>query len=289
MYKPPTSKAEIKALYQTYGIKANTHIGQHFLLDRKVLDIMINEYTAHTSSGTVLEIGPGLGILTERLVSVADQVITVELDRRLEPILKKLEHDYKNLTVIRQDILRTDLTKIGLTSGHFTVVANLPYQITSQFIRTMLTIEPYPDRMILLVQKEVAERIVAKPGQLSILGLSVQVFAQPEIIGLVPPWSFHPQPKVWSAILSVNNIRKQKLLDTQQEPAFFRLIKAAFAQKRKILRSNLGNINHNGKTIPQNVLDQVLSELHIQKTARAQEISLELWLKLLDKLESFVI
>lgn len=288
-YKAPTSKAEVKELYNEFGIKANTNIGQHFLTDTRVLDTIIKEYSEHKVTDTVLEIGPGLGVLTERLVSVADRVISVELDRKLEPILHKLETQYTNLTVVRKDILRTPLHELGLESGKFTVVANLPYQITSQFIRAMLTIEPYPDRMILLVQREVAERIVAEPGQMSILALSVQLFSTPEIISIVPPHAFFPPPRVFSAVLAINSIRKQPFVEIDREKALFRLIKAGFAQKRKLLRSNLRNINHNGKNIPLSFIDDVFTELQIEKNTRAQEISLEMWLKLLDKIESFVI
>ncbi len=289
LYKAPTSKTEVKELYNEFSIKANTSIGQHFLTDTRVLDTIINEYTKNKGTDTILEIGPGLGVLTERLVEVADRVISVELDRKLEPILHKLENQYENLTVVRKDILRTPLDELGLESGKFTVVANLPYQITSQFIRAMLTVEPYPDRMILLVQREVAERIVAQPGQMSILALSVQLFAKPEIISIVPPHAFFPPPRVFSAVLAINSVRQQQYIEIEREKALFRLIKAGFAQKRKLLRSNLRNINHDGKNIPLALIDEAFTALQIEKNTRAQEIPLELWLKLLDKIESFVI
>lgn len=289
MYKAPISKLAIKEVYEAYNIRANTHIGQHFLMETRVLDKIIKDYLEHKEANAIVEVGPGLGILTERLVDVAERVCSVELDRRLEPILQQLENQYPNLTIVRKDILRTPLQELGFESGKFTVVANLPYQITSQFIRTMLTAEPYPDRMILLVQREVAERIVAKPGQMSILGLSVQLFGDPKIIALVPPHAFYPAPKVFSAILSISNIRKREIVEPKREKALFRLIKAGFAQKRKLLRSNLANINHNGKNIPLSLIDQTFSELKIEKNTRAQEMPVELWIKLLDKLERFVI
>lgn len=287
-YQAPTTPKDIKSTCKYFGIKANTNIGQHFLTDPTVLDKMLEAYHGGKSK-TVLEVGPGLGILTERLIVAADRVISVELDRTLEPILHALESEHDNLTIIRDDIFNVNLKELGLESGSFSVVANLPYQITSKFLRIMLTTEPYPDRMIVLVQKEVAERIVAKPGKLSILALSVQLFADPSIICSVPASSFSPSPQVESAILVIDGIRCKQLIAKDREKHFFQLVKGGFAQKRKLLRSNIQNIQFNGRRISITVVDKIFSELKIKKTARAQEISLETWLLMLDKLESFVI
>ncbi len=291
MYKAPTTPQEIKDTTKYFKLSANKDIGQHFLFDQDVLHAIVDEYAVYNNKqSTVLEVGPGLGVLTERLVQVADKVVSVELDRRLEPVLHALETQYDNLEIIRSDILRTQLGDYGLSNGNFTVVANLPYQITSHFIRQMLTQEPYPDRLILLVQKEVAERIVAEPGKLSVLALSVQAFADPEIIAMVPPEVFYPAPAIQSAILAINNVRSKKVFkDKQEEDMFFRIVKGGFAQKRKMLRKNLQNIRINEKSLSGDDIDIIYNMIGIKKTARAQEISLKQWLLMLDKIKTFVI
>lgn len=267
----------------------NKNIGQHFLADQTVLQKIVAAAKTTVDTDTILEVGPGQGVLTERLVQQAKRVIAVELDRRLQPKLDSLAQRYPNLQVVMADILQVNLSTLGLTTGHFSVVANLPYQITGLFLRQMLTCPPYPRQMVVLVQKEVAERLVAQPGDLSILALSVQLFAKVRIICTVPPAAFNPPPAVDSALITITDIRQSQLVSTEQEKIFFRLIKAGFAQKRKMLMNNLKNIQHHNQKIPDVVLEQALRSSGVNLKARAQELRLEQWLMLVDKLQQFMI
>ncbi|MDP3971095.1 MAG: 16S rRNA (adenine(1518)-N(6)/adenine(1519)-N(6))-dimethyltransferase RsmA [bacterium] len=285
-YQAPHTPDDIKDVLEYFKIKLNKDFGQNFLIDPEVVEVMA---LACTKTDTILEVGPGLGILTEQLVARSNNVIAVELDSQLEPILLTLETQYNNLSIVRGDILKTDLSKQGLNNGSFAIVASLPYQITSKFLRNMLTLKPYPAEMILLIQKEVAERIVVKPGKMSVLSLSVQVFADVEIVTQVPRESFFPSPRVDSAVIAIRNIRSKQIIDVQQEKLFFQLIKTGFAHKRKKLANNLKNLVVHNKKISEKQLDQLFIELGLEANVRAQQLSLDDWKKMVDKLESFVI
>lgn len=266
-----------------------TKFGQHFLTDRSVLKEMVTLVSRYGSPEIILEIGPGKGILTKELAKLAKRVIAVEIDRTLEQYLSPIQKEYPNVEVIYGDILRTNLANLGLKNGNYSLASNLPYDITGAVLRQFLTQLPYPSHIALLIQKEVAERIVAKPGQLSVLGLSIQAFALPRIVRIVPPSAFSPKPKVTSAIVSIEAIRTQTWLSTEEEKIFFRLVRAGFAQKRKLLSSNLQNFNSNGKMIPKSEIQSAFLAIGLAPTARAQELSLEQWLQLVDKLQNFVV
>lgn len=263
--------------------------GQHFLTDMSVLNAMVQTYRQYGSVDTVLEIGPGKGVLTKELVKYAKRVIAVEIDNIFRPDLRAITHDHPNLNLVWNDILQVHLAQLGLKDGSYSIAANLPYLITGQVLRQFLSQSPYPSHMVLLIQKEVAERIVADPGQLSILGLSVQAFSQPRIIRLVPPEAFSPKPKVHSAIVSIEHIRQTQTVKPELELAFFRIIKTGFAQKRKLLRSNFKNLNHNGQVLTDSLIDQAWTDLKLSPNARAQELSLEQWVQLVDKLAKLVV
>lgn len=259
-----------------------TKFSQHFLTDAKVLAVMTKVVKQYGSHQTILEIGPGKGVLTQELVKIADRVIAVEIDRNLSQYLKPIEQQHPNLTVVYGDILRLNLGDLGLSDGQYSLASNLPYDITGAVFRQFLTQHPYPSHIALLIQKEVAQRITAKPGQLSILGLSVQAFSQPRMVCKVDRTAFSPKPAVQSAIVSLEQIRSQQFLTEIQEKNLFRLIKLGFAQKRKLLKNNLFNI-------PKDAVSAVFSELGLADTVRAQELSLEQWLALVDKLEKFIV
>lgn len=265
--------------------------GQHFLVDPEVLYAMVQLTERFGSRDTIVEIGPGKGVLTEQLVHLAKRVIAIEIDTTFAPELKKLQHEFSHLEVVYADALQVDLAALGLQSGKYSVSANLPYEITSPILRRFLTQAPFPKHLALLIQKEVAERITAKPGQLSILGLSVQAFARARLVREVPPEAFQPKPKVDSAIVSLDQIHLHNpFASVDAEKRFFRVVKAGFAQKRKFLMKNLKNINKNGEqSIPTEALEAAFQEQHINKTARAQELSLNDWLSLVDKIEKFIV
>ncbi|HRF28305.1 MAG TPA: 16S rRNA (adenine(1518)-N(6)/adenine(1519)-N(6))-dimethyltransferase RsmA [Candidatus Saccharibacteria bacterium] len=248
----------------------NKALGQHWLHDRLVLEAIADSAELN-SEDTVLEIGPGLGTLTSVLLDRANEVIAVEFD---EALARKLPGQFpgKNLQVKNEDILSFDLSQ--LPAG-YKVVANVPYYITSKIIHTLMTAANKPAIAVLLVQKEVAERIVAEPGDMSILAISAQVYAEASLGVEVPRAFFTPPPQVDSQVV-VLETRKQPLVGLELEREFFRLVKAGFAERRKKLRSSLAAGLHRDKA----AVDDLLKTAQISPKARAQELSIEDWKKL---------
>lgn len=246
-------------------------LGQHWLHDRKALE-HIADCADIQATDTVLEIGPGLGTLTSELLRRAENVIAVEFDPNLA---KKLPGQFpgKKLTVLNQDILGYDLSK--LPTG-YKVVANVPYYITSKIVQKLMTAENKPSVAVLLVQKEVAERIAAKPGNMSILALSAQVYAEASLGDVVPAALFTPPPKVDSQVI-VLTTRNQPLVNSTNEKAFFRIVKAGFSAKRKKLRSSLSG----GLTISKIEAEERLRTAGISPDSRAEDLSIDDWLKLI--------
>lgn len=250
------------------------HLGQHWLHDINILDNIIND--ANVISGdTVLEIGPGLGTLTARLLKRGVTVIAVEFDQDLAPKLKinltkQLGDDVcKNLTVIEQDILKFDF---GSLPKNYKLVANIPYYLTSHLLRILTENNNPPAEAAILVQKEVAQRVCAKPGGMSILSVAVQAYFEVNLGKLVGADFFTPAPKVDSQVLILKLLKKPLVAKTD-EKAFFRLIKAGFSEKRKKLRSSLGG----GLHITKEEADLLLQEANINPSLRAQNLFLQEW------------
>lgn len=246
-------------------------LGQHWLHDRDTL-AYIADCADISSEDTVLEIGPGLGTLTSELLRRAKKVIAVEFD---EDLARKLPGQFpgKNLEVIQSDILAFDLS--GLPAG-YKVVANVPYYITSKIVQLLMTAENKPAAAVLLVQKEVAERLAAIPGDMSILAVSAQMFAEVELGDTVPARLFTPPPKVDSAVIILRT-RSSPLVDSQEEKQFFRLVKAGFSAKRKKLRSSLSG----GLAISKDSVETHLAKANIELDKRAEDLSIDQWLSLL--------
>lgn len=245
-------------------------MGQHWLSDPVTLEA-IAELSEIRRTDTVLEIGPGLGTLTHYLVRQAAHVVAVEFDEKLATRLPA-KIGAKNLEVIREDILKFDLT--GLPT-HYKVVANIPYYLTSNLLRTLSESSNPPYLMVLLVQKEVAERICAGPGQMSLLSVSVQLYYECELGLSVPAEMFTPPPKVDSQIVILRRHKKPvfKGLDTQK---FFQVVRAGFSGRRKKLRGSLSG----GLRISKKEADRLLDEADINGDLRAQNLSLAQWHKL---------
>lgn len=246
-------------------------LGQHWLHDRLVLEHIAD--CAEVSSGdTVLEIGPGLGTLTSELLRRADTVVAVEFDPNLA---KKLPGQFpgKNLVVYNQDILQFDLSQ--LPKG-YKVVANVPYYITSKIVQKLMTADNKPSVAVLLVQKEVAQRIAAEPGDMSVLAISAQVFAHASLGDVVPAELFTPPPKVDSQVVILKS-REQPLVSGTDEKAFFRMVKAGFSAKRKKLRSSLSG----GLGISKQDAEKLLNDASISPDARAEDLAIEDWLRLI--------
>ncbi len=226
----------MKSLLRRHNLDPHKGLGQNFLVDHNALRKIV-EFAAVTPQEEVLEIGAGLGSLTAVLAAHAKNVVAVEIDGHLVPILQEVMSSSRNVKIIQGDILELNPVDL-MTRSNFLVVANIPYFITSAIIRHLLAGEQKPSRIILTMQKEVAERICAKPGDLSLLALSVQVFGKP-VIGLsIPAASFYPPPKVDSAVLRVD-IFDQPIIHGKHLDTFFTLVKIGFSQKRKTLRNTM--------------------------------------------------
>lgn len=245
-------------------------LGQHWLKDRAILAAIADDADLHPGD-VVLEIGPGLGTLTSELLRRVDRVIAVEFDADLA---KKLPGQFpgKNLEVIHTDILQFDLDR--LPAG-YKVVANVPYYITSKIVEKLMTARNRPSVAVLLVQKEVAERIAAQPGDLSILALSAQVYAEADLGVFVPREYFTPPPKVDSAVVILRT-RPVPLVSPEDERAFFRVVKAGFVAKRKKLRSSIAA----GLAISKPDAEALLRHANIDPDLRAEDLSIDDWLRL---------
>jgi len=261
------------ALLKRHGLRADKSLGQNFLQDPFALEKVVAAAQIQ-STDTVLEIGPGLGSLTRYLAASAKEVIAVELDRNLLAPLQAVLIPYQNIRVIHGDIL--ELSPAEFTNNNdYVVVANIPYYITSAVIRHLLESDTKPRRIILTIQKEVAERICAKPGDLSLLALSVQIYGNPHIAARIPAEAFFPVPKVDSAVLSID-IYPTPQIKTELLNTFFKLIKAGFSQKRKTLRNSLSA----GLHITPVAAEEMLTKAKIDSKKRAETLSIEDWKRL---------
>jgi 16S rRNA (adenine1518-N6/adenine1519-N6)-dimethyltransferase len=218
-------------------------LGQNFLTTDWPVKLMVS--SAEIKKGeNIIEIGPGTGVLTEELIETGARVFAIEKDDRLIPYLKE-KFEKKNLKIFHEDILNTDIHKI-VKNLKYKVVANIPYYITGAILQYFLENKNQPSCMFLLVQKEVAERIVAKDNKESLLSVSVKIFGEPKIIKIVSRNNFKPQPNVDSAILAIKNISDTKLKKEKITiQNFFKIVKAGFSHKRKVLKSNLKGIVEN--------------------------------------------
>lgn len=276
-------------------------LGQHWLFDEASLQAMLNAGEI-TSEDVVLEVGPGLGTLTKLLCATAQRVIAVELDDTLAAELeenlqrlsssgltrrssKKLDSPIQsendttgNLEVIHEDILKFDFTTLP---KKYKVIANIPYYLTSNLIRTMLESKNPPSTMVLLVQKEVAERVAAVPGAMGILSVATQFYADVALKELVPAELFTPPPKVDSQIIQIKR-RMTPLFPDVDTKKFFQIVRAGFSEKRKKLRSSLSG----GLGISKEQADQLLIKAQISLNVRAQELTLDAWHKLYQAVNS---
>jgi 16S rRNA (adenine1518-N6/adenine1519-N6)-dimethyltransferase len=269
-FPPPIPPLNAPDLLKQYGLRADKRLGQNFLQDPYALERIVHAAEIHPTD-TVLEIGPGLGSLTRYLAAAAQKVVAVELDDKLFPPLEAVITPYRNIDLVHGDILEIEPNKI-IEQQEYLVVANIPYYITSALIRHLLQSEPKPRRIVLTIQKEVAERICADPGDLSILALSVQVYGQPRIATQIPAGAFFPTPKVDSSVLVVD-IYSSPRVDKKFLDIFFQLIKAGFSQKRKKLRNS---ISAGMRQAPAET-EKLLRAAGIDPQRRAETLSLEEW------------
>lgn len=258
---------------------AKKSLGQNFLKSKDAIYAMI-EATKLSPEDIILEIGPGKGVLTEKLLEKAGKVIAVEKDDRLIEELKTRFHteiENGKFFLFHDDILKIDLEKIIGDKENYKIVANIPYYITGQLLRIFLSKKHQPQSMTLMLQKEVAQRIVSNDKKESLLSISVKVYGTPKYIFKVSKKYFSPQPKVDSAILLIKDISKNFFSDISEEK-FFDLLKAGFAHKRKQL---FGNLKEKYKTAEWGI---IFSAVNLDKKTRAEKLSLEHWKYLASKI-----
>jgi 16S rRNA (adenine1518-N6/adenine1519-N6)-dimethyltransferase len=258
------------AILKKYGLHADKNLGQNFLEDPIALQ-KIASAAEIENTDTVLEIGPGLGNLTRYLSVAAREVTAVELDAKLVVALEEILSSYSNVRLLHGDILKLNPEKLGLPQNYL-VTANIPYNITSAIIRHLLESEPKPRRIVLTVQKEIAQRICGKPPDMSLLALSVQVYGTPSITANIPAGAFFPAPRVDSAVVRID-IHPTPRIEVHLLENFFRFIKAGFSQKRKTLRNALSG----GLRISTDQAGALLASAGIDPKRRAETLSLEEW------------
>lgn len=283
------NKEQLKIFLQNYGLRPNFTYGQNFLIDDMVLRDMADAAEV-SSADRVLEIGPGIGNLTRLLCDRAGFVLSVEKDPKFYPVLRAIKKDYKNNFRFEiADILEFDfqkaLNEVALSGGTavapgpspadfipYKVVANIPYYITGKILQLLMSAKNKPSSVTVLTQKEVARNIVAGPGNLSVLAISVQLYGTPQIKMPVPAKSFYPAPKVDSAVLKIDLFDKPKF-EIGDEKKFFWLLRGCFAGKRKQLHNTL---EHN-LGLTKEKAGEVLSALGLSPAARPQQLSIEQW------------
>jgi 16S rRNA (adenine1518-N6/adenine1519-N6)-dimethyltransferase len=264
---------DVRGLLKRYDLRPDKNLGQNFLIDQHYLTRVVDA-GGLTLRDTVLEVGAGLGNLTRLLAKRAKEVYAVEIDPDLVPILRSVTSAEHNVKIIQGDILKIDLDDL-FHFEDFLVVANIPYYITSNLLRHLASGVNKPQRIVLTIQKEVAERILAQSGKLSLLALSVQVYGNPTLVSKVPAGAFYPVPKVDSAIVRVDFF-PSPLVSEDQMDTFFQLAKAGFSQKRKKLRNSLSA----GLNMGKDAVEYLLDEANIDANRRAETLSLQEWITL---------
>ena len=264
-----------KKLLEKYHLKPHKGLGQNFLSDDAVLS-GIADAAGIPENAQVLEVGPGLGSLTRHLAERAARVVTVELDNDLIPVLRREFADCPNVEIVHNDILKFSPDEYFPDSDYY-VAANIPYYITSAVIRHLLEGKARPKQLALTVQKEVAERICAAPGKMSLLSLSVQVYGRADIPIIIPAEAFYPVPNVDSAVVRIE-LYDEPLVPPEHMDDFFALAKAGFGQKRKTLRNSLSSNLH----ISGGEAEAMLNKAGIDPMRRAETLTIEEWNRLRD-------
>ncbi|MDX1615932.1 MAG: 16S rRNA (adenine(1518)-N(6)/adenine(1519)-N(6))-dimethyltransferase RsmA [Candidatus Promineifilaceae bacterium] len=269
--------AHPKAILRQFGIKPKKSLGQNFLFDDNILSQIVGAASVQPED-EVLEIGAGLGHLTGHLANAARRVVALEIDQRLMPPLRLQLAEYKNVVLVNTDVLSMDPSTYF--PADYIVVANIPYYISGAILRHLLTKRPRPMRMVLTVQEEVADRLAAEPGELSLLAVSVQYYGTVSRLVKIRAGAFWPSPNINSTVVRIDVNEKLPLPDAE-EAAFFRLVKVGFAQKRKQLQKNLRVFGSSRRRIY-----QALERAKIDPRRRPQSLSVTEWLALYQSLKA---
>ena len=276
--KTSLPSVEVKRLLRQSGLKAKKGLGQHFLIDEKALETIV--IAAELSpEDIVIEVGPGLGVLTIELARRAGKVIAVELDTKLASLLKRRLASLPNVNIVNADILKVSPSQLLGGENNYKVVANLPYYVTSPILRYFVEASPKPSLMVVMVQKEVGIAIAASPGKMSLLAISLQVYSKPKIISYVSSQSFYPPPKVDSAIVRFDLFPEPavKIVDID---GFFKVVRCGFSSPRKQLRNSLAH----GLEVKPAEVGLLLEKARIEPQRRAETLSLEEWARLYEVL-----
>jgi len=268
----PSPRKLIKNLLLAYSAHPSKRLGQHFLTDKMVLQKIIQAANLNPED-VVLEVGPGIGNLTLELAKIAKKIVAVEKDFKMVTILRETLRDYGNVKILQGDILKVNLKTLNLRPKNYKIIANIPYYLTSHLIRKFLETDNPPKEMILMIQKEVAQRICAKPPRMNLLAVSVQFYAKPEIITFVSKKSFWPQPKIDSAIIKIIINKKQLAIDRD---LFFKIVRTGFSQPRKQTLNNLSK----GLKLNKELVKSWLKKNKILPTQRAETLNIKDWTKL---------
>ena len=273
------------AVLQKYDFVFQKKFGQYFLIDTHVLEKIIGA-AGITKEDMIIEIGPGIGTMTQYLAESARKVVAVEIDRALIPILADTLQEYDNVTVLNEDILKVDIAKLVAEENNgkpVKVVANLPYYITTPIIMGLFESHVPLESITIMVQKEVADRMQAKPGtkDYGALSLAVQYYAEPEIVANVPPNCFMPRPNVGSAVIRLESHEKPPV-DVKDESHMFRLIRASFNQRRKTLVNGLHN--DGGLQLSKEQVAEALEKMQLSVTIRGEALTLAQFAELSNQL-----
>lgn len=264
-----------------YGLRPQKSLGQNFLTDPHLLDKIVSA-AGLDQNDVVLEVGPGLGHLTQLLSQQAGRVIAIELDSHLVTILRHQLGEINNIKLIEGNILKLDIPSLlPPATSNYKVVANLPYYITAAVLRHFTTAKPSPSRMVITMQLEVAQRITAQPGKMSLLAISVQFYGQPNIVTRLKAGAFYPRPEVESAVVRIDR-HTSPSVDVPDERPFFAVVKAGFAQRRKQLRNSLAA----GLQRSRAEISSALKAAGIDPRRRPQTLSLPEWAAITNQLQT---
>ncbi|QOR66702.1 16S rRNA (adenine(1518)-N(6)/adenine(1519)-N(6))-dimethyltransferase RsmA [Cytobacillus suaedae] len=291
MTKDIATPIRTRAILEKYGFSFKKSLGQNFLIDTNVLNRIVDHAELKEDSG-VIEIGPGIGALTEQLAKRAKKVVAFEIDQRLLPILNETLEPYPNVKVIHSDILKANVQQVieqefeGFSD--LMVVANLPYYVTTPIIMKLLEDQLPLRGIVVMLQKEVADRISASPGtkEYGSLSIAIQYYTKAETVMTVPRTVFVPQPNVDSAIIRLTK-REKPAAEVKNETFFFEVVRASFAQRRKTILNNLTNNLPRGKELKEQI-EQALLQADIQPQRRGETLSIEEFARLSDKLNQLM-
>lgn len=274
MNKRLSSHKATMEIVKKHEFRFNKSLGQNFLIDDNIIDKIISG-SGVKDGDKVIEVGPGIGTLTREIAAIADKVMAVEIDKNLIPILKDTMEDYENFNVVNEDIIKADikgLVEEHLDGGPVKLIANLPYYITTPIIMRFLEEGINVTDIVVMVQKEVAERMNASPGgkDFGALSVAVQYYCDTEIIAKVPRHMFVPQPNVDSIVIALR-VRGEKKYDVDNEELFFKVVKAAFGQRRKTLLNSISSMG----VLDKKVVSQILLESNIDEKRRGETLSLD--------------